>query len=122
MNRQQEGRWTFLTNHARVLLVIARDPSARLRNIAACCQITERTVQAIVADLERGGYLQRHRVGRRNRYTLHLDAPLRHPAEAGLTVRALVRLAVAGGHPVREEEGRRTSGRVEGSGTVGSHG
>ncbi|WP_078965952.1 helix-turn-helix transcriptional regulator [Streptomyces aureocirculatus] len=93
MNRQQDGRSTFLTNHARVLLAIARDPSARLRTIAVCCQITERTAQAIVADLEQAGYLQRHRAGRRNRYTLYLDQPLRHPAESGLRVRALVELA-----------------------------
>lgn len=83
-------RWTFLTHHARVLLFIARDPDARLRTIAAACLITERAVQAIVADLEQAGYLHRRRIGRRNQYTLSLDQPLRHPAEAGLTLRALV--------------------------------
>ncbi|MFJ9041824.1 helix-turn-helix transcriptional regulator [Streptomyces sp. NPDC102406] len=92
-----EGRgWTFLTNHARVLLAIAHDPTAQLRQIAAFCQITERTVQAIVADLEQAGYLRRHRVGRRNQYTLDLDRPLRHPAGAGLPVRALLDLFPGG--------------------------
>lgn len=79
--------WLFLTNHARVLLVIARDPDLRLRDIAAACHITERTVLSIVTDLERAGYLSRERDGRRTRYTLHPDDSLRHPAEADLPVR-----------------------------------
>ena len=100
----QDRRWTFLTNHARVLLAIARDPDARLRTIAAACLITERAVQAIIADLEQAGYLHRQRTGRRNQYTLRLDQPLRHPAEAGLTLRALVDVAAKreneeGAHP-----------------------
>ncbi|CDR08170.1 MULTISPECIES: helix-turn-helix transcriptional regulator [Streptomyces] len=86
------GGWTFLTNHARVLLVIARDPDLRLRDIAAVCAITERTVQSIVTDLERAGYLSRERDGRRTRYTLDLDGPVRHPAEAHLPVRGLLEL------------------------------
>ncbi|MFF4260403.1 MarR family transcriptional regulator [Streptomyces sp. NPDC001663] len=90
-----ERRWTFLTHHARVLLALARDPQTRLRSLAAACEITERTVQAIIADLEQAGYLRRRRAGRRNEYVLDLDRPLRHPAEAGLDVRALVELAAA---------------------------
>ncbi|WP_406170375.1 helix-turn-helix transcriptional regulator [Streptomyces sp. NBC_00996] len=90
----QGRRWTFLTNHARVLRAVARDPDARLRTIAAIYLITERAVQAILADLEQAGYLHRQRVGRRNQYTLSLDQPLRHPGEAHLTLRALVDLAV----------------------------
>ncbi|MFD4632509.1 helix-turn-helix transcriptional regulator [Streptomyces sp. NPDC058284] len=84
--------WMFLTNHARVLLAIAHDPAVQLRQIAASCRITERTAQAIVADLEEAGYLHRQRVGRRNRYTLHLDKPFRHPAYAGLPARALLNI------------------------------
>ncbi|MFC8130785.1 MarR family transcriptional regulator [Streptomyces sp. NPDC057302] len=84
--------WTFLTNHARALLAIAQDPTASLRQVAASCRITERTAQAIVADLEAAGYLHRRRVGRCNQYTLHLDRPCRHPADAGLPVRALLEL------------------------------
>jgi DNA-binding Lrp family transcriptional regulator len=89
-----ERRWTFLTNHARVLRAIARGPEARLSDIAAACHITERAVQAIIADLEQAGYLQRRRVGRRNQYIVNLDQPLRHPADVGLPVRALVDLGV----------------------------
>ncbi|MFD4556603.1 helix-turn-helix transcriptional regulator [Streptomyces sp. NPDC058469] len=89
-----ERRWTFLTSHARVLLAIVRDPTARLRTLADACQITERAVQAIVSDLEQAGYLHRQRAGRRNQYTLNLDQPFRHPAEDGLRIGDLVGLAV----------------------------
>ncbi|MFJ5712757.1 helix-turn-helix transcriptional regulator [Streptomyces sp. NPDC093105] len=75
-------QWTFLTNHARVLLRVARDPDVRLRDIAAGIGITERAVQIIVADLEAAGYLTRTRVGRRNRYTIDPTVHLRHPADA----------------------------------------
>lgn len=91
MNNQAE-RWAFLTSHARVLLTIARDPTTRLRDIAAACRITERTALAIVTDLEQADYLHRERIGRRNQYTLHLHGSFRHPAEADLPVRALVEL------------------------------
>ncbi|MET7913921.1 helix-turn-helix domain-containing protein [Streptomyces avermitilis] len=84
--------WSFLTNHARVLLPVARDPTARLRDIAAACRITERTVQGIVVDLEQAGYLSRERHGRRTRYTLHPGGTLRHPAEAHLLIRNLLEL------------------------------
>lgn len=74
--------WTFLTNHAHVLLSIARDPGARLRDVAAAVGITERATQSIVADLEAGGYLHHERIGRRNRYTINPVGRFRHPAEA----------------------------------------
>ena len=83
--------WTFLTNHARVLCVIARTPDVRLRDIAETCRLTERTVQAIVNDLETAGYISHSREGRRNQYELMPDTRLRHPAEAGKTVEALLR-------------------------------
>ncbi len=73
--------WTFLTNHAHVLLCLARDPEARMRDVADAVGITERAAQRIVADLEEGGYLTRTRDGRRNRYEIHPDVPLRHPVE-----------------------------------------
>lgn len=75
------GTWTFLTNHARVLACVARDPDILLRDVAARVGITERAVQAIVADLEAAGYLERQRVGRRNRYRIHEESPLRHPLD-----------------------------------------
>ncbi|WP_203643343.1 transcriptional regulator [Streptomyces sp. SID14478] len=90
MDKHQDGRCTFLTSHARVLLVLARDQRALLSTIAADCQITERRVQVVLNDLEHAGFLQRRRAGRRSRYVLDLDRPLRHPAEASLTVRDLV--------------------------------
>jgi len=73
--------WTFLTNHAHVLLCVARDPGARLRDVAERVGITERAAQRIVADLVHAGYLERRREGRRNRYQLHPELPLRHPLE-----------------------------------------
>ncbi|MFG2452805.1 helix-turn-helix transcriptional regulator [Streptomyces sp. NPDC048512] len=72
---EQVGRWDFFTNHARVLAAIAREPASRLRDVAAACDITERTAQNIVNDLDQAGYLHRERDGRRTHYTLH------HPAE-----------------------------------------
>ncbi|MEU8644379.1 helix-turn-helix domain-containing protein [Streptomyces sp. NPDC048674] len=87
---EQPRTWGFLTNHARVLAVIARDPGSRLRDIAAACDITERTAQKIVNDLEEGGYLRRERAGRRTRYSLCLDGSLRHPADAHVSVRELL--------------------------------
>lgn len=89
---EQAGGWTFLTNHARVLLVVTRNPTARFRDIAAACHITERTAQGIVSDLEQAGYLSRERIGRRTRYTVQMDGAFRHPAEAGLPIRALLEL------------------------------
>ncbi|MFF7442031.1 MarR family transcriptional regulator [Streptomyces sp. NPDC008122] len=90
----QGSGWTFLTNHARVLLAIARDPGVRLRDVAATCGLTERTVQAIVSDLEDAGYLTRSRAedARRNRYTIASDSLFRHPAEAGYEIAGLLRL------------------------------
>jgi predicted ArsR family transcriptional regulator len=84
--------WTFLTNHGHVLLAIARNPTARLRDVAEEVGVTERAAQAIVADLEAGGYLRRTRVGRRNEYTVNPSGHFRHPAEADQQVGALLAL------------------------------
>lgn len=73
--------WTFLTNHAHVLVCIATEPDMRGRDIAQRVGITERAAQGIIADLVAGGYVTRTREGRRNRYTLNPDLPLRHPLE-----------------------------------------
>ncbi len=90
----QDRRWTFLTNHARVLAALARDPNARLTQVATACQITERSAQRIVTDLEEAGYLRRQRLGRNTRYLVNRDGPFRHPAEAGLSIGALLELIV----------------------------
>lgn len=78
--------WTFLTNHAHVLVAIARDPDLRQRDIADLVGITEGAVQRILHDLEHAGYVQRERVGRRNRYRVHPDRPLRHHLDQPHTV------------------------------------
>jgi DNA-binding IclR family transcriptional regulator len=80
------GTWTLLTGHGHVLVEIARDPEARIRDISAAVGLTERTVQAIVADLETAGYLTRTRTGRRTRYTVNHDSLFRHSAQEGLRV------------------------------------
>jgi DNA-binding MarR family transcriptional regulator len=80
---QDQGGWTLLTAHGRALVAIAQDPAARMRDLAEVVGVTERTVQAIVADLETAGYVAHTRVGRRNRYTVHLDRPFRHSAQDG---------------------------------------
>ena len=86
------GGWTFLTNHAHVLVCLAADPEARLRDVAERVGITERAVQGIVADLEAAGVVTRVRAGRRNHYTIHGERPLRHPLESHRTVGALLKL------------------------------
>jgi DNA-binding transcriptional ArsR family regulator len=70
------AEWTFLSNHAQVLLCIAQDPGIRLRDIADQVGITERAAHRIVSELDEAGYLARRRDGRRNRYTISNDLPV----------------------------------------------
>jgi DNA-binding MarR family transcriptional regulator len=98
---QDQGSWTLLTAHGRALVAIAQDPDARMRDLAEIVGVTERTVQAIVADLEAAGYVAHTRVGRRNRYTVHLDRPFRHPAQDGHLVGQLLDVL---GLPATENE------------------
>jgi Winged helix-turn-helix DNA-binding len=79
-------RWTFLTNHARVLLCISRDPGIRLREIADTVGITERSAYGIVQDLAEAGYLIKGKDGRRNRYRIDADLPLPEPSSRERTV------------------------------------
>jgi DNA-binding IclR family transcriptional regulator len=74
--------WTFLTNHAHVLVCIAQDPDSRLATIASRVGITERAAHRIVHDLIAAGFVAVTKVGRRNRYTIDVDRPLRHPVES----------------------------------------
>ena len=78
--------WTLLTGHGHVLVEIARDPTTRVRDIAAVTGLTERTVQVIVADLEAAGYLTRTRTGRRTQYSVNRDSLFRHSAQGGLRI------------------------------------
>src|SRR5690242_19612132 len=89
------GSWTLLTGHGHVLVEIARNPEARIRDISSVVDLTERTVQAIVADLEAAGYIARTRIGRRTRYTVNPDNPFRHSAQEGLRVGPLLDLLTA---------------------------
>lgn len=82
--------WTFLTNHARVLLAISADNRATAKEIAAVVGVTDRAVQRIIDDLETEGYLSRSREGRKNRYTIHSTHDLRHPAQHGCTIHNLL--------------------------------
>lgn len=84
--------WTFLTNHAHVLLCLARSPGLTLREVAGQVGITERSVHRIVADLEEGGYLRRVRAGRNNHYEIDAAVPLRHPIEQHQAVESLLAL------------------------------
>jgi DNA-binding IclR family transcriptional regulator len=89
---QAGGRWTLLTGHGHVLVEIARNPDARIRDISAVVGLTDRTVQAIVADLEAAGYLTRTRTGRRTRYTVNPDRVFRHSAQDGHRIGPLLDL------------------------------
>ena len=78
---QSDKHWRFVTNHTQVLLCIARDPEARLKTMAESVGITERAAQRIVRDLVEGGFVERQRVGRRNRYVINRDLRMRHRAQ-----------------------------------------
>ena len=78
---EQNSRWHFLTSHTQVLLAIQRDPDARLRDVATTVGITERAAQRIVNDLVDAGYVERERVGRRNRYVVNAEGRMRHPEQ-----------------------------------------
>jgi DNA-binding MarR family transcriptional regulator len=87
---QPIGSWVFLTNHAHVLLCIARNPQARTRDIAEQVGITERAAQRIVADLIAENYVTRTKVGRRNNYKINPRGHLRHPIFRNLAIGPLL--------------------------------
>jgi predicted ArsR family transcriptional regulator len=82
--------WTFLTNHAHVLMCVSNEPEIRLREIADRVGITERAAHRILSELVDEGYVERERQGRRNRYEVRLDRPLRHPLDGGRPVSDLL--------------------------------
>jgi DNA-binding MarR family transcriptional regulator len=84
----------FLTNHGLVLLCIAEDPEIRMRDMAAKIQITERAAQRIVADLVGAGYVDRRRMGRRNRYTIEASLPISLPAQRDIDLNSLLNVLV----------------------------
>jgi hypothetical protein len=91
------ANWTFLTNHALVLLCIADDPEARLRDIAASLKMTERSAFGIVTDLVEAGYVVKEKDGRRNRYHIQAHLPLPDPAGRERTVGEILALLVGTG-------------------------
>ena len=98
---QSGGGWTLLTGHRHVLVEIARNPGARIRDLSAVAGLTERTAQAVVADLEAAGYLTRTRTGRRTRYTVNHDSLFWHPAQDGHRVGPFLSLLAASGEDAR---------------------
>jgi predicted ArsR family transcriptional regulator len=107
--------WTFLTNHAHVLLCVWEDSEARVRDIATRVGITERAVQRILQELESEQYLVRERVGRRNRYRIRADRPFRHPVEDHRPVSLLLDAITkrkAGRTPARPGARRSTRSRT----------
>lgn len=91
-NGKASHGWTFLTNHAHVLAVLHANPEKVLREVAIEVGITERAVQKIIQDLEEGGFIERERVGRQNRYRILKGQSLRHPIEAHRKIGDLLKL------------------------------
>lgn len=110
--------WTFLSNHAHVLVCLARDPDMRLRDVADLVGLTERGVHRIVTELEDAGVVRRIREGRRNHYEIDPDVALRHPLESARSVGSLLqsllepdearRLGLGGARPRRRRRRART--------------
>jgi MarR family len=92
--------WTFLTNHARVLLCIAHDPGVRLRDIAARLDITERSAYGIVTDLAQAGYVVKQKDGRRNRYQIQAHLPLPESTSQEHTVGEVLALLAGDNAPL----------------------
>ncbi len=104
VTEDEERGWRFLTNHARVLETIAADPTTRQRDIARIVGVTERTAGQIVDDLVQAGYLTKVRDGRRNRYQVHGELPLRHSQHRHRTVGELIRFLEAPPDPGRSHK------------------
>jgi DNA-binding transcriptional ArsR family regulator len=82
--------WTFLSHHAHVLIVLARNPEETIDNLAFACGVTSRSIVSILNDLEADHYITRERVGRNNHYSINSDGPLRHPTSSHHTVGDLI--------------------------------
>lgn len=93
-NRDVGHRWTFLTNHSHVLILLARNPDMILREVANQIGITERAVQRITQELEEGGFIEREKVGRKNHYRILTNVPLRHPIESHKKIGDLLDLII----------------------------
>jgi DNA-binding MarR family transcriptional regulator len=87
-----DAGWTFLSNHGHVLIYLAREPEARIRDIAESVGITERRIQGIITDLEAAGYIEIERIGRRNTYTVKKNLRFRHPSESHRSIGSLIKI------------------------------
>lgn len=94
--RPDKTPWAFLAPHSLALVCIAADPTARMRDLAVRLELTERSVQSLVAELAAGGFLTVTRAGRRNRYTVHPDRPLPNPLAYPWTVADLLAFGLGG--------------------------
>ncbi len=94
MTRPNTTGWTLFTNHAHVLLCIAKDPDVRLRDVALEVGITERAVQRIVSDLEQDEFIEIQKEGRRNRYIVNTEQHFRHQIEQHCTIEGLLKLVL----------------------------
>ena len=83
-------RWTFLTHHAHLMLMLQRDQSAKIEELAQVLGVTPRYVASILNDLTDGGYLTKQRVGRRNHYSINREAELRHETSLHKSVGDLI--------------------------------
>jgi len=120
--------WTFLTTHARVLLLVAHDPGIRLRDIAASLDITERSAFGIITDLVEAGYVVKEKDGRRNRYHIQAHLPLPEPTARERTVGDVLALLTGtdatvtpgsgrdGQRPAAETGAGRAAGEPQGGG------
>lgn len=95
--RHMQPPFSFLTNHGMALLCIADDPGIRMRDIAHEVQITERAAQRIVGELVGAGYVDRERVGRRNRYTVQTGLPISLPAQRDVDLNSLLNVLLPSG-------------------------
>ena len=111
MTEHATPRWAFLTNHARALICIARDPGARLREIGERVGITERAAHRIVAELLAAGYITRTRDGRRNRYTVNAELSLPDPIARDQNVGELLTLLATTDPPTPRSEGATAGAR-----------
>jgi predicted ArsR family transcriptional regulator len=82
--------WTFLSHHAHVLILLAKNPEETIDNLAIACGVTSRSIVSILSDLEAEDYIGRERVGRNNRYSINSNGPLRHPTSSHHTVGELI--------------------------------
>ena len=93
-NKIDGKHWTLLTQHGRVLLLIAKDPEIRVKDLALIAGITERSALAIISDLEAAKYVIKKKIGRRNSYKVNSKKPFRHPAESNHKIEELIKMFI----------------------------